>query len=95
MQKAKPTHDISEVEDILPDDKLSLAEMTDKTFTQQAVRGAIETLPVGYRQVVALYYWDNFNYEEIAEIINRPVGTVRTWLHRAKEELRKELYGQI
>ena len=95
MQQAKVTQDISEIEETLPEDKPSMAEMADRAFTHKIVRNAVDTLPAGYRQVIALYYWDNFSYEEIAEIINRPIGTVRTWLFRAKEELRKELYGQV
>ena len=95
MKQAKNNSDISEVEDLIPDDKPTFAENLDKSFTGESVRKAVNTLPVGYRQVISLYYWDGFTYEEIAEVMNRPVGTVRTWLHRAKEELRKELYGQV
>jgi len=95
MKRSKVTQNIEEIEELLPDDRPSLSEETDKLFMQEAVRDAIAALPVGYRQVISLYYWDDFNYEEIAEIMERPVGTILTWLHRAKQELRKELYGQV
>jgi RNA polymerase sigma-70 factor, ECF subfamily len=89
------TTDFDDIKELVADDKPSLDEVTDKVFAREAVKKSIETLPVMYRQVIALYYWDNFNYEEIAIIMERPVGTIRTWLHRAKEDLRKELYGQV
>jgi len=95
LKQTKKTNDFAAIEELVPDDKPSLEQATDRIFTQEAVRSSIDTLPVIYRQVIALYYWDNFNYEEIAVIMERPVGTIRTWLHRAKEDLRKELYGQV
>jgi RNA polymerase sigma factor (sigma-70 family) len=86
---------IDDIEEAFPDDTLSLAETTDKIFTKEAIRTAIAKLPISYRQVISMYYWDGFSYEEIAEIMERPIGTIRTWLHRAKQDLKKELYGQI
>jgi RNA polymerase sigma-70 factor (ECF subfamily) len=83
------------VADVLSDDRPTLAEQIDKTFTKAVVRQALDRLPIGYRQVIVLYYWDECKYEDIALIMGRPVGTIRTWLYRAKEELRKELYGQV
>ena len=94
MKQAKVTQDIDEIEELIPDDKPSLDEVTNALFERQEVRDAVAALPAGYRQVISLYYWDGFSYEEIAEIMDRPVGTVRTWLHRAKDDLRKELHGQ-
>jgi RNA polymerase sigma-70 factor (ECF subfamily) len=95
IKQTKRTTDIDDIEAFIADDKPSLPEVTDKTLAQQAVRSAIRHLSTDYQQVVVLYYWDNCSYEEIAAIVERPVGTVRTWLHRAKEQLRKELYGQV
>jgi RNA polymerase sigma-70 factor, ECF subfamily len=95
LKQAKVTLDFNDVAELIPDNKPSLDEVIDKKLTAQTVRSSIDTLPVVYRQVISLYYWDEFSYEEISVIMGRPVGTVRTWLHRAKEDLRKELYGQI
>jgi RNA polymerase sigma-70 factor (ECF subfamily) len=95
LKQVKITLDFNDVEELIPDDKPSLDETTDKVLIAKTVRGSIETLPVMYRQVISLYYWSEFSYEEIAQIMGRPVGTIRTWLYRAKEHLRKELYGQV
>ena len=95
LKQTKPQLDISKIDNNLPSGDSSLAEHTDKLFAKEAVRVAVNKLPIQYRQVISLYYWDNFSYEDIAEIMEKPVGTIRTWLFRAKDDLRKELYGQI
>lgn len=95
LRQLKPASDIDEISEIVPDNKPPLDDQTDKLLASEAVQKAIDTLPLDYRQVVILYYWDGCTYEQIAEITERPIGTIRTWLFRAKEHLRKELYGQI
>ena len=57
------------------------------------VHKAVRSLPLKYQTVISLYYWQEQKYEEIAEIMNVPVNTVRTWLKRAKEQLKEELNG--
>lgn len=54
---------------------------------------AIATLPERYRAVVMLYYLEDVSYPEIAEILELPLGTVKTHLHRAKRMLRDQLDG--
>jgi RNA polymerase sigma-70 factor (ECF subfamily) len=54
---------------------------------------AVRKLPVKYQTVISLYYWQDQKYEDIAEILNIPIGTVRTWLKRAKTQLKEELNG--
>lgn len=55
---------------------------------------AIAALPERYRVVVTLYYLQDVSYPEIAEVLDVPLGTVKTHLHRAKKLLRKELSTQ-
>jgi RNA polymerase sigma-70 factor (ECF subfamily) len=45
------------------------------------------------RSVILMHYYDDLKYEEIAEIMDCPVGTVKIRLHRAKHELKK-LWGK-
>ena len=54
---------------------------------------AIVELPERYRVVVTLYYLEDVSYPEIAEILDLPLGTVKTHLHRAKKLLRDHLSG--
>ncbi|MEI6756113.1 MAG: sigma-70 family RNA polymerase sigma factor [bacterium] len=58
-----------------------------------SVQKAISRLKPEYREVIILYYWNNYSYEEISQIINKPIGTVRTWLFRSKEMIGKDLNG--
>jgi RNA polymerase sigma-70 factor, ECF subfamily len=57
------------------------------------LRAAIEQLPEKYRTVITLYHLQGRQYEEIAQVLDLPLGTVKTHLFRAKEQLRKLLAG--
>jgi RNA polymerase sigma factor (sigma-70 family) len=52
---------------------------------------AINTLPVDFRTVILLCDIEGFTYEEIAKIIDVPIGTVRSRLHRARNLLKEKL----
>ena len=52
---------------------------------------AIARLPSNYRLVVAAHYLEGVQYEELAEALALPLGTVKTQLHRAKQQLRRML----
>lgn len=55
------------------------------------LRAAIDALPEKYRTVITLYHLQGKQYEEIADVLGLPMGTVKTHLFRAKEQLRKLL----
>jgi RNA polymerase sigma-70 factor (ECF subfamily) len=44
-----------------------------------------------YRLVFVLFHEQNLSYDEISQAVTRPVGTVKTWLHRARAELAEYL----
>ncbi len=52
---------------------------------------ALNGLRPEYRLVFVLFHEQNLSYDEIARIVTRPVGTVKTWLHRARAELADQL----
>jgi RNA polymerase sigma-70 factor (ECF subfamily) len=54
---------------------------------------ALSKLPVKMREVFLLCDLEGYAYEEIAEIVNIPVGTVRSRLHRARRILQEELFN--
>jgi RNA polymerase sigma-70 factor (ECF subfamily) len=62
-----------------------------------AVRQAILALPAHYREVVVLCSLHEMNYEQAAEAIGCPVGTVRSRLHRARAMLIDKLrdWGKV
>jgi RNA polymerase sigma-70 factor (ECF subfamily) len=62
-------------------------------FEAEQICRAIAALPEDYRVVAALYFVEEFSYQEIAEIVGCPVGTVRSRLHRGRRMLQKALWS--
>jgi len=56
------------------------------------IEAALTALPEDYRVVATLYFADEFSYQEIAEVLDIPVGTVRSRLHRARKLLQRALW---
>ncbi len=57
----------------------------------QQVEQEIENLPVIYRTVVTLYHQDQLTYEDIARIVDLPLGTVKNYMFRARKRLKERL----
>jgi len=70
------------------------AQIAERNDEAQALRAAISELPEKYRTVITLYHLQGRQYEEIAQVLDLPMGTVKTHLFRAKELLRKALTTQ-
>jgi RNA polymerase sigma-70 factor (ECF subfamily) len=56
---------------------------------------AIARLPANYRLLVAAHYLQGVQYEDLAEALDLPLGTVKTQLHRAKQQLRRLLETEL
>ena len=63
----------------------------DSAELRAAIREAVDALRDEYREVFVLFHEHGHGYEEIAGAVGRPVGTVKTWLHRARIELLNSL----
>ncbi len=61
-------------------------------FSEAEVVSAVESLPENYRVAVLLADVEGFAYKEIAEILDIPIGTVMSRLHRGRKRLQQELY---
>ena len=61
------------------------------SFTQESVVAAIDELPEDYKLTLALYLLNDLPYDEIARIVDVPVGTVRSRIHRGKNILQRKL----
>jgi RNA polymerase sigma-70 factor, ECF subfamily len=61
-------------------------------MTQDDVASALAALPEEFRVVCTLYFMDDLSYQEIADILGLPVGTVRSRLHRGRKMLQKRLW---
>ena len=53
----------------------------------EMVRIFVDKLPAKYRKLVELRYFDELSYEEIAHVLDKPLGTVKAQLHRSRELL--------
>ena len=72
---------------------------TDRQFGDLELRDrlekAIARLPANYRLLIAAHYLDGMRYEDLAEALKLPLGTVKTHLHRAKQQLRRLLETEL
>lgn len=76
-----------ESQEAAPDYGLQMAERS------QQLMAAIGRLADEFRQVLVLRELEGFCYETISEVLDLPIGTVRSRLHRARQQLREELQG--
>ena len=74
------------------------ASATDRAFARVEHRDTVDRglakLPPPYKMVLTLYYLQERSYQEIAAIMELPMGTVKTYLHRAKKYLRTFLLDE-
>ncbi len=61
-------------------------------FTDDEVKNALEELPEDFRIPVLLSDVDGFSYKEISEMLEIPIGTVMSRLHRGRKAMQKMLY---
>ena len=72
-----------------PDRRFEDLELRDR------LEKAIARLPANYRLLIAAHYLDGVQYEQLAEALDLPVGTVKTHLYRAKQQLRRLLETEL
>ncbi|CAB4743874.1 MAG: sigma-70 family RNA polymerase sigma factor [Actinobacteria bacterium] len=61
-------------------------------FSEAEVKDALEALPEQFRMAVLLADVEGFSYKEIADILDVPIGTVMSRLHRGRKAMQRELY---
>lgn len=79
----EPTYDVT------PESELGDREIA------KLVRGAVTALPAAHRQAVELREFEDRSYQEMAEIIHCPIGTVMSRLHHARARLADELRAPL
>jgi RNA polymerase sigma-70 factor (ECF subfamily) len=78
----------------IPDTAQTPHERAEKTELRDIVRAEVARLSDEYRTVITLYEFEGASYEQIADILNCPIGTVKSRINRAKKQLRKNLEGK-
>lgn len=97
--KAPDVVDYDTVEDFyetIRDSSVAPSTFDEQVFSQaldDEVARSIAELPEEFRTVIILCDIEEFTYEEIAEFVDCPIGTVRSRLHRARKMLAAKLYS--
>lgn len=93
LRQRKREHEL--IDDVPPDATSVDAWLADddesETVDDGALTAALMAMPPPQREVVLLRYRDGLSYREIAQVVGRPIGTVRTRLHHAKKKLQESL----
>jgi RNA polymerase sigma-70 factor (ECF subfamily) len=85
MNNTTDGEDGQELATIIPSDTLDPEENVMKKEKVRMMREIVEKLKPHYRKLIELRYFKEYSYEEIAEELNLPLGTVKAQLFRARE----------
>lgn len=89
--KRRPRHD--SIDDALP--HASTPATQEQRLELSALSNALRALPEEQRAVVLLVGLEQFRYDEVATVLDLPIGTVMSRLHRGRERLRRALAGEV
>ncbi len=96
LKRFIPWEDIAATKDKM--DMASFEDGADKAWLRKEigkeVNFALDEMPFKYKQVLILRYYSDKSYEEIGEILGKPVNTVGTLISRAKRSLSQNLKGK-
>jgi len=79
----------------LPDDKISIENKYELFQIRERIEDLLDILPPSHRELFVLRHVNEFSYDEIAEIKNIPVGTVKNRVFQIKELIRKKLEKKL
>lgn len=74
---------------------LTLEEQLYERERHRTLQRLILRLPIQQRTALLLYYYEELPLQQVAEALNVPVGTVKTWLYRARESLRQWMEEEL
>lgn len=89
--RKRGTEGLDRVEHKLCDEVQDIDAGIDLETENAYVKGAIKRLPVRYRDIIEMRHYRHMEVNEIALELNKPEGTVKSWLFRARALLRKDL----
>jgi RNA polymerase sigma-70 factor (ECF subfamily) len=78
----------------IEDPGLRPEEFASRSEEERRTRALIDSLPPHYRIVVLLRHQQDLSYEEIAEALHLPLGTVKARIHRARALLKERIESQ-
>lgn len=90
-RRQQVTEAIEKYEFALTDGDRTVADRAESEFDGEIVRAAIEGLPAHYRDILKMRHFRHMEVGEIAVELNKPEGTIKSWLFRARALLKKQL----
>ena len=75
----------------IPDGSPNPEEFAELALQKARVRAAIAQLPVEQQQALALAYFKGYSHRQIAELLEQPLGTIKTRLRLGLQKLRQQL----
>lgn len=87
LRRRKPTVSIDQDEDAYDSEVAALSAPEQDDSATVSVSQVLDQLPERYRQAVTLFYMEDKSYEQTAQSLGLPLGTVKALLHRARKRL--------
>lgn len=85
----------TQLDDSLAETLAAPPDLADELYERELILARIteilEEIPLKYKVVIKLYYFEEKSYQEIADVLDIPINTVKIQLLRAKEHIRKKL----
>jgi RNA polymerase sigma-70 factor (ECF subfamily) len=98
-RREKPMASIEQVREVLGHEPIDAADRPEARLERREracqVRQALAALSEEHRTILILREMEGCSYEQIAEILDLPIGTIRSRLHRARIQVRDQLKGVI
>lgn len=90
-ERRKSGESIENFEQVLCDSSEGADEIVRRQDDDSQVRDAVRRLPERYRQIILMRHFRYMDVNDIARVLDRPEGTIKSWLFRARAILAKEL----
>ncbi len=81
--------------DLLPSGQISTEEEVERNFERERILNALSTRPPAQRQVIMMAYFGGYSQSEMAQMLQQPLGTVKTRVRLAMQKLRIALEGDV
>jgi RNA polymerase sigma-70 factor (ECF subfamily) len=94
-QKRRSTREVALDDDLPSHQPRSHDRSASDLELRDRLEKAMARLPAHYRLLIAGHYLEDVKYEDLAEALDIPIGTVKTHLHRAKKQLRDLLETEL
>lgn len=81
--------------DLLPSGQISTEEEVERKLERERILHALSTIPPTQRQVIMMAYFGGYSQSEMAQMLQQPLGTVKTRVRLAMQKLRIALEGDV